>query len=62
MIQYFPSGDSAFLLKFGHEISPQINERIRGFIFLLNKAKIAGIIEVVPSYTDLLVHYRNQST
>lgn len=57
MIQFLPSGDSAFLLRFGNEISEEINNEIRSFIILLNKAKIEGVLELVPSYTDLLVHY-----
>lgn len=57
MIQFFPSGDSAFLLKFGHEISEDIHKKIRAYIFLLDKNKMDGIVEWVPSYTDLLVHY-----
>lgn len=57
MIQYFPSGDSAFLLKFGNEISTDINQQIRSFVLSLSNLKIPGITELIPSYTDVLVQY-----
>lgn len=57
MIQYFPSGDSAFLVKFGNEICEEINQQIRSFVLSLSSLKIPGIIELIPSYTDVLVQY-----
>jgi KipI family sensor histidine kinase inhibitor len=57
MITLFPSGDSAFLLKFGNNISEEIHSNICAFIHILLKEKIKGITEVVPSYTDILIHY-----
>ncbi len=57
MFDIYPSGDSAFLLKFGNEISEDIHLRIRAYIILLSKKRIKGITEIVPSYCDILVHY-----
>jgi len=57
MIHYIPSGDSAFLLKFGDSISEDINHQIRNFTNLVRKANLKGIIELVPSYCDLLIYY-----
>ena len=57
MITFFPSGDSAFLLKFGNTISEEIQVKIQAYIHILSKSKIKGITEVVPSYTDILIHY-----
>lgn len=57
MFKIFPSGDSAFLLKFGDEISMVIHERIMGFCLALERNKPHGILEVVPGYADLLVYY-----
>ncbi|MCW3786143.1 5-oxoprolinase subunit PxpB [Plebeiibacterium sediminum] len=57
MFNIYPSGDSAFLLKFGNEISEDIHLRIRAYLILLSKKRIKGITEVVPSYCDILVHY-----
>jgi len=57
MISYFPSGDSAFLVKFGNEISSEINQQIRSYVIALSALKIQGMIELIPSYTDVLVQY-----
>lgn len=57
MIEYIPSGDSAFLVKFGNEISEEINRKVRAYFIALSEKKIKGIIECVPSYTDLMVVY-----
>jgi inhibitor of KinA len=57
MVQYLPSGDSALLLKFGNEISEAVNKEIRSFVIMLQNAKIEGVLELIPSYTDLLIHY-----
>jgi KipI family sensor histidine kinase inhibitor len=57
MIEYIPSGDSAFLVKFGNEISEDINRQLRAYFIALSEKNIEGIIECVPSYTDLMVLY-----
>ncbi len=57
MIEYIPSGDSAFLIKFGNEISEDINRDLRAYFIAFSKTKIKGVIECIPSYTDLMVLY-----
>lgn len=57
MIEYIPSGDSVFLVRFGNEISEEINRELRAYFLMLEKEDIPGIIECIPSYTDLMVLY-----
>lgn len=57
MIEYIPSGDSAFLVKFGNEISEEINRDLRAYFIAFNEQEIEGVIECIPSYTDLMVLY-----
>jgi len=57
MIGFFPLGDSALQLTFGHSISPETHQRIRSFMRLLEQHPVEGIRELVPSYTLLVVHY-----
>jgi KipI family sensor histidine kinase inhibitor len=57
MIDYIPSGDSAFLVKFGNEISEDINRDLRAYFIAFSEQKIEGVIECIPSYTDLMVLY-----
>jgi len=52
-----PLGDSALLVEFGTEINPAINQRVHAFNALLQTNSIAGIIESVPAYCTLLLHY-----
>lgn len=58
-IKILPSGDSAFLLSFGEEISEEINQRVFACeSYLRNqieKGAVRGIIGMVPAYTTLLV-------
>lgn len=57
MIEYIPSGDSVFLVRFGDEISEEINRKLRVYFLVLEKENVPGIIECIPSYTDLMVLY-----
>src|SRR5688572_18930170 len=50
-----PLGDSAVLVELGNEIDPTINQRVHALNALLQN--INGIIETVPAYYTLLVHY-----
>ena len=57
-VRYLVSGDCAVTVEFGNEISPEINRKIRAFKIALEKEKIEGIVETVPTYRSLLVVYK----
>lgn len=57
-VRYLVSGDQAVCVEFGNEISPEINKKIRAFKIAVEKSGIEGIVETVPTYRSLLVHYR----
>jgi len=50
-------GDSAILIQLGEEIDPAVNRRVHALACLVEVSAIAGIIETVPAYATLLVHY-----
>jgi KipI family sensor histidine kinase inhibitor len=50
-------GDSALLIQLGDEIDLEINRRVHALDARLNAKRIAGVIETVPAYASLLVHY-----
>lgn len=52
-----PLGDSALLVQFGDEIDITINQRIHALAALINISLLDGIIETVPAYSTLLIHY-----
>ncbi|SJZ85461.1 5-oxoprolinase subunit PxpB [Garciella nitratireducens] len=56
-IKYLQAGDQAVNIEFGNEISEEINRKIRAMTLTIEKEKIEGIVEVVPTYRSLMIHY-----
>ena len=56
-VRFLLSGDTAVTVEFGDEISTEINARIRAFTIALEESKFLGIVELVPTYRSLMVHY-----
>ena len=52
-----PLGDSALLVELGDKIDSIINQRVHALNVLLQANSIAGIVETVPAYCTLLIHY-----
>ena len=50
-------GDQGLLMEFGSCISPKIHEVVRSMAIALDKDILAGIIEFVPTYRAITVHY-----
>ena len=52
-----PLGDSSLLVQLGDEIDLAVNQRVHALTSLVEASSINGIIETVPAYATLLVHY-----
>ena len=52
-----PLGDSSVLVQLGDEIDLSINQRVHALANLITALSVNGIIETVPAYATLLVHY-----
>jgi KipI family sensor histidine kinase inhibitor len=52
-----PVGDSAVLVQLGEDIDLRVNRRIHALAALLHASPLDGVIETVPAYATLLVHY-----
>ncbi|HEU0296218.1 MAG TPA: 5-oxoprolinase subunit PxpB [Anaerolineales bacterium] len=52
-----PLGDSSLLVQLGEEIDLAVNQRVHALASLIEGSSIDGIIETVPAYATLLVHY-----
>lgn len=52
-----PSGDTAITVEFGREISDDSNRHVLALDRKLAQHAIDGVIETVPTYRSLLVHY-----
>lgn len=52
-----PSGDAALVVEFGRNIDPVINRQVLNLDRNVADEGIAGVLETVPTYRSLLVHY-----
>lgn len=52
-----PLGDSALLVKLGDEIDITINRRVHALAALIDLSPLEGVVETVPAYASLLIHY-----
>jgi 5-oxoprolinase (ATP-hydrolysing) subunit B len=50
-----PCGDAALTVEFGREIDPAVNARVLALDARVSG--LAGVVETVPTYRSLLVHY-----
>jgi len=50
-------GDRALLVELGDEISPSVNQDVRGLFLHLGHHSLHGIIEIIPGYRSLLIIY-----
>lgn len=56
-VRFLTTGDTSVSVEFGNAISEAINRDIRAYKIALEKAGIPGIVETVPTYRSLMVHY-----
>lgn len=56
-VRFLLTGDTSLTVEFGNEISEEINAKIRAFNIALAQSNIPGIVETVPTYRSLMVHY-----
>lgn len=53
----FPLGDSAITVDFGNFIDEDINQNVLAWYHQLTNDPIEGVIELVPAYSSLTLHY-----
>jgi inhibitor of KinA len=52
-----PASDQSLLIYFGEQITPEANENVRRLLHLLEQERIAGVRNLHPGYTSLLVKF-----
>lgn len=57
LVRFLPSGDTALTVQFEGLIDVAMSRRVIALSKRLRSANIPGIIETVPTYRSLLVHY-----
>ena len=53
----FPLGDSALTVEFGGEMSEETSSKVYLFWHKLMLANLKGILDIVPGYTTLTIHF-----
>jgi KipI family sensor histidine kinase inhibitor len=56
-----PLGESALLLRFGTGLDPAANERVHAATATLRASGLPGIVDLVPAYATLALHYRPEA-
>ena len=51
------SGDTALVVEFGETVDRQINAQVLALAERVEAANIAGIVETVPTFRSLMIHY-----
>ncbi|MBM3944903.1 MAG: 5-oxoprolinase subunit PxpB [SAR202 cluster bacterium] len=54
---FLPAGDLGVVVELGDAIKPEINLRVRNMMLALEKQRVPGVVDLVPTYRSLLVQY-----
>lgn len=50
-------GERAILIALGNEINEHIHQQVVGLLAVLERAELLGVVEYVPAYCSIMVHY-----
>jgi inhibitor of KinA len=56
-MQVVPLGDRALLIQLGSTIDDETHRRVRAISARLKSSKVPGLIEIVPAFASVAVHY-----
>lgn len=59
-VRYLPSGDCAITVEFGDRVDRDVNAHVMALHRALKQQPPVGVIEAVPTFRSLLVHYDPQ--
>src|SRR5687767_2588140 len=55
--RFLPAGDTALVVEFGDRVAQSLSGLVLALAHRLEEAAIPGVIETVPSFRSLMVHY-----
>jgi KipI family sensor histidine kinase inhibitor len=58
--RFLPAGEAALTVEFGAVIDQDLNARVCGLDAVLAAHPIAGVVETVPTYRSLMIHFDPQ--
>ena len=56
-VRLMPMGDQALIIEFGNRIDPELSARIAGIAARLRESRPPGVLDIVPAYSTLTLHY-----
>jgi KipI family sensor histidine kinase inhibitor len=56
-LRFLNAGEAALVVEFGDSVDPAIHDRVLALDAALGVANLAGVIETVPTYRSLMIHY-----
>jgi inhibitor of KinA len=56
-VRFLPAGDAALVVELGDRIERALSERVLRLSGRVRAARIAGVIEAVPTFRSLMLHY-----
>ena len=56
-VRFLVAGDTAVVAEFGEIIERELSERVLRLSALIRATAVRGLLETVPTYRSLLVHY-----
>ena len=60
--RFLPAGDTALVVEFGDAIDPALSERVLALAGRIRGAALSGVIDTVPTFRSLMVHYDPTAT
>src|SRR6476620_7280052 len=55
--RFLPAGDTALVVEFGDRIDRRLSLRVLALAHRLTEARLGGVVECVPTFRSLMVHY-----
>ncbi len=56
-VRFLPSGDTALVVEFGDRVDRELNARVLRLDAALREHAISGVVETVPTFRSLCIHY-----
>ncbi|MBV8074258.1 MAG: carboxyltransferase domain-containing protein, partial [Candidatus Eremiobacteraeota bacterium] len=57
MPEYLNAGETALVVEFGRTVDPHLHDEVLSLDAALAAAHLNGVVETVPTYRSLMVHY-----
>ena len=55
--RFFPIGDQALIIEFGDRVDPALSAQISALARRLRETRLVGVVDIVPAYSTLALHY-----